>query len=187
MALPNGINCAGEAPSVSGGKLRISNIPLGSVALASVGTNTADVVQLWVTDIWVPVNRFIKTIGVLQGGTAGTDKILVAVYNSAGALIASSALAGVSLNSSANTFLELSLALDGAGAAVTGVQLYGPGQYYIAVQGNGTAAGAIQTVNAPYLDICANSVTAGVFGTLPATIAVPITFTANKAPVVYVY
>lgn len=187
MALPNGINCAGERPSVSGGKLKISNIPLGAIALASVGGNTTDAIQLWVTDIWVPVNRFIKTVGVLQGGTAGTDTILVAIYNSAGTLIASSALAGVALNSSANSFLELTLALDGAGATVTGVQLYGPGQYYVAVQGNGTAAGAIQTVATPYLDICAGSVAAGVFGTLPGSITVPTTFTTAKAPVVYVY
>lgn len=188
MALPNGINCAGEAPSVPGGKLKISNVPIGPTALASIGTNSTDAVQLWVTDIWIPVNRFISKIGVLQGGTAGTDKILATVYNSQGALIASSALAGLSLNSSANTFLELALALDGAGIAITGLQLYGPGQYYIGVQGNGTAAGALQTIKtATYIDVCANSVTAGVFGTLPATITVPVTFTPDKGPIVYVY
>ena len=186
MALPNGINCAGSAPSVPGGKLKISNIPLGSVALASVGTNTTDAIQLFMTDIWIPVNRFVTKVGVLQGGTATTDKILATIYDSQGVLIASSALAGLILNSSANTFLELSIALDGAGNTIGGIQLYGPGQYYIGVQGNGTTAGAIQTVATPYLDVCANSVTAGVFGTLPATVSVPTTFTTAKAPVVYV-
>ncbi len=184
-ALPNGINAAGEAPSVPGGKLKITNIPIGSVALASVGTNTADAIQLWVTDIWVPVNRYVTTVGVLQGGTATTDKIAALIYNSQGTLIASSAVAGVSLNGSANSFLSLTISLDGAGNAIGGVELYGPGQYYVAVQGNGTAAGAIQTVPAPYFDICAGSVAAGVFGTFPATITVPTTFTATKAPIVY--
>lgn len=187
MALPNGINCQGEAPSVSGGKLKVSNIPIGAIALASIGTNTTDIIQLWTTDIWIPVNRFITKVGVLQGGTAGTDKVAATVYNSAGTLIASSAVTGTALNSSANTFLELTITLDGGGATITGVQLYGPGQYYIGIQGNGTAAGAIQTVNDPYLDICAGAVAAGVFGTFPGTITTPKTFTANKAPVVYVY
>lgn len=186
MGNPVGLDVAVEPPSVKGGKLKISNIPLGAIALASVGTNQTDAVQLFVTDIWIPINRYITKVGVLQGGTAGTDKIAALVYNSSGVLLASSAVAGLALNGSANTFLELTLTLDGAGNSLSGLQLYGPSQYYIAVQGNGTAAGAIQTVNDPYLDICANSVTAGVFGTFPASITVPTTFTANKAPVVYV-
>ena len=181
---------AGQAvngiPSVAGGKLKITNIPIGSVALASIGTNTTDVIQLWVTDIYVPVNRVITTVGVLQGGTATTDNILVAIYNSSGVLLASSALAGVLL-SGANTFKELTLALSGAGAAMTSLQLYGPQQYYIAVQGSGTTAGAIQTLPAPYLDVCAGSVAAGTFGTIPSSITVPTTFTAAKAPIVYIY
>lgn len=181
------LNCVGSAPSVAGGKLKISNIPLGSVALASVGTNTTDAIQLWVTDIFVPINRLITTVGVLQGGTAGTDKILVAIYNAQGYLQCSSALAGLALNGSANTFLELAIAVDMNGNSISNFQMWGPGQYYIAVQGNGTAAGAIQTVPAPYLDICANSVAAGTFGTLPAKITPPTTFTAGTAPVVYVY
>lgn len=185
MPLPNGVNCAGSAPSVPGGKLKITNIPIGSVALASVGTNTADVVQLWVTDIWIPVNRFVTKVGLLQGGTATTDKVLATIYDSQGILIASTPLAGTTL-SGANTFLELTISLDGAGAAIPGIQLYGPGQYYIGIQGNGTAAGAIQTVPAPYFDLCCNVVAAGVFGTLPATITVPTSFTAGKGPIVYV-
>src|SRR6266699_1870432 len=187
MANPPGIDIALESPSVPGGKLKLSNVPIGAVSLAAMGTNTTDVIQLWMTDIWVPVNRFITKVGVLQGGTATTDNIAVTVYNSNGKLLASSAVAGSVLNGSANTFIELTLTLDGVGAVITGLQLFGPSQYYIGVQGNGTAAGAIQTVPAPYLDICANSVVAGVFGTFPASITVPTTFNAGKAPIVYIY
>lgn len=188
MALPNGVNCAGSPPSVPGGKLKISNVPIGPTALASIGTNTTNAVNYFMTDIWIPCNRFVKTVGVLQGGTAGTDKILVAIYDSQGVLLASSALAGLSLNGSGNTFLELSLALDGAGNAITGVTLYGPGQYYIGVQGNGTAVGAIQTIKAAtYIDCCCNTVTATPFGTLPATVTVPTSFVADKGPIVYVF
>src|SRR5258708_22222943 len=185
MALPNGVNCAGSAPSVPGGKLKVSNIPIGSVALASIGTNTADIIQLWVTDIFIPCNRFVTKVGFLQGGTATTDKAAATIYDSQGVLIASSPVAGTTL-SGANTFLELSITLDGAGNTITGVAIYGPGQYYIGIQDSGVTAGALQTLPNPYLDVCAGVVAAGVFGTFPATITVPKTFTAASGPIVYV-
>lgn len=157
----------------------LSNIPIGSVAYASVGTNTTDAIQLWMTDIFVPANQTISTIGVLQGGTAGTDKILVTIYDLGGNLIANSATAGVSL-SGANTFLELVL--------LTPTLLKGPSYYFIGVQGNGTAAGAIQTIPAStFVGVRANSVTAGSFGTLPSPISVPTSFVATKGPIVYMY
>jgi hypothetical protein len=182
---PPGVDSS--AIAVPGGKLKISNVPIGAVALASMGTNTTDVIQLWVTDIYIPCNRQITTIGMLQGGTATTDKVIYCVYSAAGVLLASTPLAGLVLNSTPNTFLEQQITLNGAGQAISALQLYGPGQYYIAVQGNGTTGGALQTVPAPYLDICAGSVVAGSFGTLPTPITVPTTFTAAKAPIVYVY
>lgn len=185
MANPNGIAPQGSAPSVAGGAFQISNLPLGPVALASLGTNTTGVIQMWLTEIWVPANRFATKVGILQGGTAGTDKVAATIYDSQGVLIASSAVAGTNLNSSANTFLELTITLDGAGGTIGGVNLYGPGQYYVGVQINGTAAGDIQTVPVPYL-ICAGVVAAGVFGTFPATVVTPKTFTAGQGPIVYI-
>jgi hypothetical protein len=69
---------------------------------------------------------------------------------------------------------------------LTTVQLYGPAQYWIAIQGNGTAAGAIQTIPAStFVDVLTN-VVAGTFGTVPATITPPTTFTAGQGPIVYV-
>ena len=174
--------------NVAGGQLTCSNIPIGSVALASIGTNTADIIQLWVTDILVPYNRIVSNINILSGGTAATDNWLAAIYDSTGTLIASTALAGKLLATS-NAWQTQAIALTYArgtttSTAATSVALNGPQQYYIAVQGNGTAAGAIQTVPAPYL-ICAGVIAAGTFGTIPATITAPTTFTAAKAPIVY--
>lgn len=174
--------------NVAGGQLICSNIPIGSVALASIGTNTTDVVQLWVTDILVPYNRVVSNINILSGGTATTDNWLAAIYDSYGVLIASTALTG-QLLATANSWQTQAIALTYArgtttSTAATSVQLFGPQQYYIAVQGNGTTGGAFQTVPAPY-QICANSITAGTFGTIPATITPPTTFTAGKAPIVY--
>jgi hypothetical protein len=171
--------------STIGGKLRVSNISIGSVAYGSLGTNTTDVAgQLWVTDIFVPYNRTVTKIGVLQGGTATTDNILVALYDSRGNLVANSAVAGAVL-SGANTFQEFSLVLNAAGATISSVLLYGPQQYFIAVQGNGTTAGAIRTVAAStFIEIVSTTVS-GTFGTVPTSITTPTTFTANNAPIVY--
>ena len=178
--------------NVAGGQLICSNIPIGSVALASLGTNTTDIIQLWTTDILVPYNRVLTNVSMLSGGTATTDNWLWAIYDSYGRLLASSALAG-QVVATANTWQTQALALvypaSGrtsvtAGVAATTLQLYGPQQYYVCVQGNGTTAGMLQTVPAPY-QICASAITAGTFGTIPATITVPTTFTAAKAPIVY--
>jgi hypothetical protein len=175
--------------NVAGGQLICSNIPIGSVALASLGTNTTDIIQLWVTDILVPYNRVVKNINILSGGTATTDNWLAAIYDSYGYLIASTALAGQIL-ATANSWQTQAIGLvyntrgTTTSTAATQVQLFGPQQYYIALQGNGTTGGAIQTVPAPY-QICAAAIAAGTFGTIPATITPPTTFTAAKAPIVY--
>lgn len=172
MSSSSGITATGNA------SLKVSNVPLGPIALASIGTNTTDVAgQLWVTDLYVPTTRTIGTVGFLQGGTATTDNCLVAVYGQYGNLLGNSALTGVVL-SGANTFQEQALLLP--------VALTGPGTYYVAVQCNGTASGAIQTVPSPYITVRTGTVS-GAFGTLPATITGPTSFTAAKAPVVYVY
>lgn len=158
--------------------LRISNIPLGPVALASIGTNTADINgQLWISEIYVPYTIAVTKIGFLQGGTATTDNITIGLYGPTGAKITTTALAGVVL-ATANTFQEQTLL-----AAQT---LVGPATYYIAVQGNGTAAGAIQTVPATYNTI-RTSHASGTFGTFPATITLPTSFTTADAPVVYLF
>lgn len=156
----------------------ISNIPIGSVAYASVGTNTTDVAgQLWITDIIVPSNFVASSIGFLQGGTATTDNFLVAIFDAAGNRLGTSNLAGVVL-SGANTFQEQAL--------LTPVQLYGPNRYFIAVQGNGTAAGAIQTIpTSTFVGVLANSVS-GSFGAVPAIVAMPTSFVAGKGPIVYI-
>jgi hypothetical protein len=116
----------------------------------------------------------VNNVNVLQGGTATTDKIMAAIYNAQGVLVGNTATAGVTL-SGANTFLALPM--------TAATQLTGPGQYYVYVNTNGATAGDIQTVAAPYL-ICAG-VLAVTFGTVPATVTPPATFTTGNAPIVY--
>jgi hypothetical protein len=154
-----------------------SSIPIGSVAYGSLGTNTTDVAgQVWITSITIPVDMTVTGIGCLQGGTATTDKTIFSLYDSTGALLANSATAGTLL-SGANTFQRQAFTTPYSASA---------GLYYIGVQGNGTASGAIRTVAAStYLNV-ATAVASGTFGTLPA-ITPPTSFTADYGPVCYVY
>lgn len=154
-----------------------ASIPIGPVALASLGTNTTDIAgQVWFTSIQIPVDKTVTGIGCLQGATATTDKTNFSLYNSAGTLLGNSATAGVLL-SGASTFQRQAL------VTATAVKA---GQYWIGVQGNGTAAGAIATVAASTYLTVASTVASGTFGTLPAMTPV-VTFTADKAPICYVY
>lgn len=155
----------------------ISNIPVGSVAYSSVGTDTTDIAgQLWITEIFVPTNFVVSTIGFLQGGTATTDNTLVALFDPGGNRMSTSNLSGVTL-SGANTFQEQAL--------LASQQVYGPNKYFVAVQGNGTAAGAIRTIaTATFVGIF-TKVLSGSFGTVPANIVVPTSFAAGSGPVVY--
>lgn len=164
-----------------------SNIPIGSVAYGSLGTNTTDINgQLWVSSFQMPLDRASLTgMACLAGGTATTDKIIVALYKAnltgdatMATLVANSAVAGTLL-ATADTFQVLPF------TAVTSTVK--AGKYYMVVQGNGTTAGAIRTIAAStYLGIAAGSIS-GTFGTLTSQITFPTTFTANKAPICYVY
>ncbi len=169
------ITPTGGVVPTGGNALKVTNIPIGSVALASVGTNTSDVNgQLWITDIYVPANITATGIGFLQGGTATTDNVGAAIYSPAGVLVASTS---ATILSGANTFKNQVFS--------SSQTIAGPATYYVVVQGNGTAAGAIQTEPAPYLN---RTVTAsGTYGSFPASITAPTSFVAGAGPVVYLY
>lgn len=178
----HGLFVPGYAGAAITPPLRYSSIPIGGVAYSSLGTNTTDINgQVWVTSVFVPTNKTITKLGVLQGGTATTDSVVMGIYNSLGQLIGNTAVAGTAL-SGANTFLEAALTNPAGGSLL----LTGESIYFLSVQGNGTAAGAIRTVaTATYIDIYSN-VVAGTFGTLP-NLTPPTTFTAGQAPIMTVF
>lgn len=155
----------------------VSNIPLGSVALASIATSAVHVAgSLYTTSIFVPKQLLVTNINVLQGATASTDNLLGFIYSASGALVITSVLAGV-LQASASTFLPLPL------IAPT---IIPAGLYYTGIQSNGTT-GTTQRIPASTYGLYLRSqLPTGAFGTVPATMAaVPTTFTAAQAPVIY--
>jgi hypothetical protein len=156
-----------------------SNVPIGSVAYSSFGTNTTGVNnQEWLTSIWVPQTCYVTGVKVLSGGTSTTDNIVGLLRDAGGNIIANAAAAGVTL-SGANTFQTQ--------AFVNKTLVVGPALYYIGVQTNGTNAGDLQTVAAStFIDVAAGSVS-NTFGTVTGTVTVPTTFTGNKGPIAYLY
>jgi hypothetical protein len=155
------------------------NVPIGSVAYASVGTNTADIAnKRMTTSIWVPQSVFATGLQVLQGGTATTDTITAQLADSGGKVFAPGAAAGVAL-SGANTFLSVPFA---AAQIITG-----PALYFASIVGNGATAGAYQTVpTATFKNVVSQGTTSITFGTFP-NFTPPTTFTADLAPVVCLY
>lgn len=154
-----------------------SNIPIGPVAYASLGTSAVHVAgSLYVGEIFVPFTKRVTGIGVLNGVTVGTDNLIVALYNAAGVRLAHSALAGT-LSAGANVFQEIPF--------TTTYELPTDGKYHIVVQCNGTTATTRRIAAATYLNRA--SIIAGTFGTLPGAIAVPTTITADASPIGYLY
>ena len=156
-----------STPAFNQGPLRLPCISLGSLALSSYETNgTAPVAgSINLTEIHVPYTQTWTGIGVLNGTTVGTDNMLVALYGSDGTLLANSAVAGT-LSATASVMQN---------RAFTSPITLVPGRYFLGVQSNGTTATLRHLAAANGANAC-TSVTAGVFGTVPATITPPTTF-----------
>lgn len=149
----------------------------GISAASGQGNNTAlTSTSVFVTAIWVPTNMTITNISVQVGTTGGTDKWILALFNSAGTPVANTLLSpGTTAGTANNT---QTIALTAPYAAI------GPAVYYVGLYSNGTTA-TVQTVPANVgAGLFCSSITGQTFGTV-AAITPPATFTANKAPLVW--
>lgn len=170
--LPNAGRGAITAPA---GPSIIPVVPL--TAFASAGTSNVHVAgTLHLSEVYVPAWNTFTGIGVLNGATVGTDNMLVALYDSAGALVANSAVAGV-LSANANTFQNV---------AFTAAQTLAPGRYFLGVQMNGTTATTRKLKAADSPNVLTRSST-GTFGTIPATVTVPSAFVDVAGVIAYLY
>jgi hypothetical protein len=107
----------------------------------------------------------------------GTDKVIAELFDSSGALLANSALAGATVGTAANS----------QQVALTAVYEAVPGLYFVGLVFNGTTA-KFRTVPA-FCQVGKNLLAGSVahtFGTA-AAVVVPLTFTADKSPVMSFY
>lgn len=163
----------------SGGEAAISGRRRVSVATAASLTSGTDTTPtsgtVYYGEVFVPGNATYTGIGYLIGSVGGTDKAIVTLYNAVGTVVANSEKATGTTVGTTATFQEI--------AFVTAYAAVGPALYFISVSVNGNTC-RLRTVAAGSV-ISTGSAT-GVFGTL-AAITPPTTFTADKAPIAYLY
>lgn len=172
------IQVSGQStPGAMQGPSILPNMPLGTAALTAAGTSSVHVAgTMNISEIYVPSWNIWKGLAVLNGTVVGTDNMLVALYNSSGALVANSAVAGT-LSASASTFQSRDFLFPA---------LLAPGRYFCGVQCNGTTATSNKFVAANGVNVLTTTV-AGTFGTVPATITPPTTFTTAVGCVAQLY
>jgi hypothetical protein len=158
------------------GAVRLSNTPLGSIALASTGTDAASTAGTWYYSEGVnPSSRTVTTIACLNGTTVGTDLVIYAIWDKDGTVLGWTLLTGT-LSAVADVFQPINL--------VTPITLPA-GRYYVGFQVNGTTA-AHQTIATLTYQNSTGSV-AGTFGAAVPAITPPTTITAGVGPFHLIY
>lgn len=150
---------------------------LPKVAVTEATSTTPVATDVYMTQIEIPYNMTLTGINVLNAATVGTNKWILALFDSTGAVIANTALAGV-LTSGASAYQQI--------AFTAPVAVKGPGTYWIAGYMNGTTDRfyTIPAFGAPAG--LAGLVTGQTFGTVSA-VTLPTTFTAAQGIIGYTY
>lgn len=146
-------------------------------AVANATSATPAATSVYMTQIWVPHNETVTGIGVLNAGTVGTNKYIVALFDSTGAVVANSALAGV-ITSGASAFQKVPFTATAA--------ILGPKTYWLAIYMNGAVDRYYAVPTLGQMSGLAGEVTGQTFGTV-AAVTLPTSFTADKGPVAYLY
>lgn len=153
---------------------------VGGIAVTSLTAGVAmPVTDMSCTEVNIPGNKLLTGIGLLNGATASTDNHLVALYDATGNLLANSATAGV-LAAGASDYQYI--------AFTAKYFAVGPAQYYACYQTNGTTGLVHMADSATGADtIWAGYIGTQTFGTIPATITVPVTFTTAQGAMIALY
>ena len=147
----------------------------GMWQLATAGTDSACTNGTsYFVELNIPYNQTLTGLAYQVGSVGGTDSVIVVLYNSAGTVVANSALAGETVGTAAQI---QSVAFLSTYAAVAG-------RYFASVTFNGVTA-KFRTYPIPGSAFIAGS-EAETFGTVTA-ITPGTTFTAANGPLCYVY
>jgi len=157
---------------LTGTKTRWANVPTTSTAQ---GTDTAAVAgRFFVTDLYLPVSCTLTGVAWLVGSVGGTDKAIVALWNAAGEVLATSNLAGVTVGA-AGTAQAINF--------TASKSISGPTVVAVGIQLNGSTA---KLRTAPIPSVC-SAVVEGGFGTVEPLTSFPSSFSAGQAPIVTTY
>lgn len=148
---------------------------------ATSGTDTTPAEKkLFVTSIFLPVNKTIKGIGYLVGSVGGTNKVVAGLWDAKGELLAHSSetTEGATVGTAAE-IQELALTAE--------YKAVGPAVYFVGVTMNGNTA-RLRTIpkNTAGSNVLSEEISITTKNTL-AKITAPTAFTADKGPVAWVY
>lgn len=150
--------------------------------LSSLGTSAvATANATYVAPVFIRHPMLITGAAVLNGATVGTDRVIYGLYAAAGGapLITTTTASNGTITANANTFQEI--------AFTSTYQVTKPGLFWIGWQANGTTTTRRSVAAATWIDLWSLAAgTAGSAGTM-ATITAPTSFTADTAPISYVY
>jgi hypothetical protein len=148
---------------------------------ATSGTDTTPAEKkLFVSSLFLPVNKTVKGIGYLVGSVGGTNKVVAGLFNSAGELLAHSSetTEGATVGTAAE-IQELDLTAT--------YKATGPGLYFVGITMNGNTA-RLRSIpkNTAGANVFTSEATLTTKNVL-AKITAPTSFTADKGPVAWVY
>lgn len=148
----------------------------GQPILATAGTDSACTNgTVYLVELFNLVARRITGVYYQIGSVGGTDKVIGSLYDSAGTLLASTAVAGTTVGTAANI---QSVAFDSAIALPAG-------RFFVGLTFNGTTA-KFRTFPVPGSKFIAGT-DSQTFGTITTTVTLPTTFTADKGPTCGLY
>lgn len=163
-----------EGVSPQTGAVSLAQLAATAKWLVKEASKTTVAGTRYYVDVSLGFDVQLMGINVLVGGTGGTDKWIVELHDSGGLLVATSDTTGTTAGT-ANTFQQIAFTAPYDAVA---------GDYYIAVQSNGTTA-TLGVYSSPGLPLVTGSA-AGTFGT-GASITPPTTYSANTGPIALVY
>lgn len=150
-------------------------------AAATSGTDTTPAEKkLFVTSIFVPVNKTIKGIGYLVGSVGGTNKVVAGLFSATGEILAHSS--ETTEGATVGTAAEMQ-ALD----LTAEYKATGPAVYFIGITMNGNTA-RLRTIpkNTAGANIFSEEISITAKNVL-AKITAPTAFTADKGPISWIY
>ena len=140
-------------------------------ALETNGTAFDAVTSMFCGEVKLPYSKVLTGFKLLAGTTqGGTEKKAILLYDATGNLIANSAAAGATTGSTASVYASISF--------TTPYYAVGPARYFACVQSNGTTDTFRHTITGTNDNYLAGKITGQTFGTFPATINAPSTFTS---------
>lgn len=146
-------------------------------AVTDATSTTPSATTLYMTQVHVAHNFTITGVQVLNAATCGTNKWIVALFNSAGTVVANSATAGV-LCSGASGFQSV--------AFTAPIAITGPETYWLGLYANGATDRFYAIPLAGAAVGLAGTVTGQTFGTV-VNVTPPTTFTAGAGAVLATY